>query len=298
MVKPNGNTLIDIEININGWKWICRVETWTETISFGQKTWTITGRSPSIELGTPYQTDTVFNNVAHHGGQIIDDILNGTEWTANWKSTDFDPYTNWMISANTLSLYEASKIEQMKTIVQAVNAFIQTKADQTGGKQFIIRPKYKKNPWKWSTDIEPEVMLNDSVCCEIGQSNKILKPIDSVILSGDNNGVIVQAVKDGTAGSNPAPMQINSLITSQEAGRELARHIIGDSGFWIDHQMKLFSLMSPGDAPGLLLPGDFIQMQEGGATPWIGQVTSTCITAQWSNGLIVNQSLGVEQFYG
>jgi len=141
-------------------------------------------------------------------------------------------------------------------------------------------------------------MLNDSVCHEIGRSNKIIKTVNSVIVSGDNQGIIVDAVKDGTAGDMAAPMDINSLITTQDAGRERARHIIGNSGFWINHSMRLFSLMPPGQAPGLLLPGTFIQMSETGLTPWIGQTTGVMIIAQWNNGLNVSQTIEVEQFYG
>jgi hypothetical protein len=298
LIKPSGSTLVDIQININGWQWTCRVEDWSESISFGRRSWSVSGRSPSVELGEPYFVEPSFSNIEEHGGQIVDRILSGTGWSANWDYDEFNPYTEWLIPASALNLYDSSKIHQMQTIIQSVNAFVQTNADTDDSQEFLIKPKYWKNPWKWSSDIVPAVMLNDSVCHEIGRSNKIIKTVNSVIVSGDNQGIIVDAVKDGTAGDMAAPMDINSLITTQDAGRERARHIIGNSGFWINHSMRLFSLMPPGQAPGLLLPGTFIQMSETGLTPWIGQTTGVMIIAQWNNGLNVSQTIEVEQFYG
>jgi hypothetical protein len=298
LIKPSGSTLVDVQININGWQWTCRVENWSESISFGQRAWTVSGRSPSVELGEPYLVEPSFANAGEHGGQIVDSILSGTGWTANWSYDDFNPYIEWLVPASTLNLYDTSKIQQIQTVAQAVNAFVQTNADTNDSQEFIIKPKYWKNPWRWDIDITPAVMLNDSVCHEIGRSNNIIKPVNSVIVTGDNQGVVVSATKDGTAGDMPAPMEINPLITTQEAGRERARHIIGNSGFWINHSMRLFSLMPPGQAPGLLLPGEFIQMSETGLTPWIGQVTGVGITAAWNRGLDVSQTLEVEQFYG
>ena len=298
LVWPVDDTLIDIEININGWKWTCRVENWSESVSFGQKSWSVSGRSPSVELGDPYLVEPSFANAEEHGGQIVDSILENTGWSATWSHDDFNPHLDWLVPASTLNLYDSSKIEQMQSIVKAVGAFIQTVPDTNASKNFLIHPTYKRNPWNWGSQITPTVFLNDAVCYEYGRSNNIIKPVNSVIITGENQGVIVSATKDGTAGDSPAAMVIEALMTSQEAATERARHEIGKTGFWINHSMRLFSLMPPGEAPGLMLPGTFINMSETGFTAWVGQVTGTQISAAWSNGLEVSQQIEVEQFYG
>jgi len=298
LIRPVNDTLIDIEININGWKWTCRVENWSESVSFGQRAWTVSGRSPSVELGEPYLVESAFSNAEGHGGQVVDDILEYTGWSATWSHDDFNPHMEWLIPAATLNLYDSSKIQQIQSIVQAVGAFIQTVPDTNAGQGFVIHPTYKRNPWNWGSQITPTVFLNDAVCHEYGRSNNIIKPVNSVIVSGENAGIIIDATRDGTAGDSPAAMIIDSLITSQEAGVERARHEIGKTGFWINHSMRLFSLMPPGGAPGLMLPGTFINMSETGFTAWIGQVTGTQISAAWSNSLEVSQQIEVEQFYG
>lgn len=298
LIKPVGTTLVDIEINVNGWKWICRVENWREAVVFGKKSWVISGRSPSVELGEPYLVEPFFSNASGHGGQVIDQILNGTGWAADWQEeADFNPHTEWLLPESLINMTDSSKIQQIQTVVASVSAFMQTAADTITDKKFIIRPTYKKNPWAWNT-VTPTAVLTDAICHEIGRANNILKPVNSVIVTGDHRGVVVRATKDGTAGDMTAPMDVNPLITTEQAGRERARHIIGSSGFWINHSMRLFSLTPPATAPGLLIPGDFIQMWELGVPAWVGQITGTNISVSWSNGLVVSQQLEVEQFYG
>ncbi|MGE4520067.1 MAG: hypothetical protein AB7E04_11240 [Desulfobacteraceae bacterium] len=295
LVKPENGSLKDIEININGWKWTCRVENWSRDYSFGQEAWKVSGRSQSIELGDPYCIEPVFTNVQEHGGQIIDRILTNTGWTADWQYKDFNPYASWLVPASTLNMTDVSKIKQIQAVTDSVSAFIQTAADTATEKKLIIKPKYFKNPWHWINE-PPSLILNDSISHEISSSSVITKPLDSVIVSGQNRGVIVNAVKNGAAGNSPAPMVFDDMITTQDAGRERARHIIGGSGIWIKHTLKLFSLMPPETPPGLMLPGDFIQMNESNIS-WKGQVTATAINASWNNGLTVNQDIEVEQYY-
>jgi len=298
MLKPEGNVFKDIQIHINGWEWTCKVENWSEGISFTGGSWNISGRSPSVELAEPYSVEPLFQNEEKHGGQIITDILEFTNWGFVWDYNAFNPFIDWSIPANTINMTDASKISQIKKVTDAVHAFVQTAPDTKTDPTLYIKPTYKENPWNWDTAVTAEIVLNNDICSEVSRSNEIIKPVNAVIVSSQNKGVIVNAIKNGTAGDVPAPMEINPLTTTQEAGREIARHIIGKSGFWINHSYTLFSLMPPSEPPGLLTPGTFIDMNESTGT-WTGQVTGTSVQAGWDNssGLTVSQTIDVEQFY-
>lgn len=307
LIKPQGQAFTDIEINCNGWKWTCRVENWTETIVFGKKAWSVTGRSNSVELGQPYSIIPAFSNSYKQGGQIIDDVLStsGSGWAAEWQNNDeFSPHLDWLVPAGVLNQTNTSLLKIIQAVSVSVGAFIQTTPDtdistgSTGEQKLIIQPRYRLNPWNWGS-ITPDVYLNSSVCTQIGRQNNIKQPINGALVYGENQGVIVNAVKNGTDGSSAAAVTSDALITSEEAGRERARHIIGNSGAWVNHTLKLFSLMPSGTAPGLLTPGNFISMAETGETTYIGQVTGTTINSGWgSNGLETSQSLEVEQYLG
>lgn len=295
LIKPEKNVLKDIEININGWKWTCRVESWSENKTFGERSWSVLGRSPSIELSEPYQADSVFTNSAEQGGQIINSILKNTGWTAEWLYGDFNPYINWLIPESVINFTNMSKIKQIQNIVEEVGAFVQTNADINSEKKLTIIPKYRYTPWNWDT-VAPKVVLNEFICYEINHKSESLRPLNSVIVSGENYGVVVNATRDKTAGDRPAAMVFNDLMTTKGAAEERAKSIISDSGFWIRHTLNLFSLMNPDTGPGLLLPGDFIEMNEENIS-WKGQITGTSITAEWSDGLDVSQKIQVEQYY-
>jgi len=304
LIKPQGSVFTDIEININGWKWTCRVEQWRETIAFGKKAWSVTGRSQSVEIGDPYYIIPAFTNAEGQGGQLIDSLLEYTGWNAEWQNNDFDPHLSWLIPANVINNSNTSPISIIKQIAGSVGTFVQTAPNTnivgagTGEKKLTIRPKQRKTPWNWDTQITPDVVLNDDICHEIGRSNTVSRPWNAAMVSGENQGCVVNVTRDGTAGDSAAPLVIDPLITSMESGLERARHIIGESGYWINHSLKLFSLMPPGQAPGLLLPGDFIDMNESGNT-WRGQVTGTSISSGWTgNGLVTNQNIEVEQYEG
>ena len=305
LIKPQGQTFADIVINCNGWKWTCRVENWQESISFGKKSWTVTGKSTSVELGEPYSHIPAFTNDEAHGGQIIEDVLttSGSGWSVDWQNYTFDPTLTWLIPANTFSLTDTSLLKVVQKVSSSVYGFIQTNANtevsQGGTKKLIIQPKYRENPWKWNTMITPDVVLTDAVCEEIGRSNTTKQYFNAATVYGENNGCIVNGVKDGTAGDKSASVVSDALITTMESGQEAVRHIIGDSGPWISHTFKLFSLMPPGQAPGLMLPGKFITMNETGETSWTGQVTGVSISSGWGgNGLTTSQNIEVEQYIG
>ncbi|MBF0572697.1 MAG: hypothetical protein HQK69_02910, partial [Desulfamplus sp.] len=196
-----------------------------------------------------------------------------------------------------------SIIKIIQSVTDSINAFVQTNADTntnigaTGVKKLYIKPTYKANAWNWG-NITPSVVLNDSVCREIGRSNINYSVVNNVIVSGENQGVAVNATREGTAGDKPASSITEPLITTREAGVERARHIISKSGAWVNHTLSLFSLLPPNSSLPLLLAGDFIQMNESGNL-WIGQVTGNSIQSGWTNeGLKTTQTITVEQYIG
>lgn len=316
LIKPVQSNFSDIEISCNGWIWTCRVDGWKESIVFGKKAWTVTGKSPSMEIGDPYSSLSSYSNENVHGGQIIDDVLTDTGWTTEWQGNNSfiatSKYINdWLIPAGVVSVTNTSCIKIIQRIIDSIGYFIQTNANTnnnpslngTGNQVLYIKPTHKQNAWKWNENslITPKAVLTDRICSEIGRSNKVVQPVQAVIVSGENHGVIVSAVRDGynISTCQSAAVATEPLLTSIAAGTEKSRHIISQSGYWLMHSLRLFSLSAPLSAPGLLLPGDFIDMNETGSSTWRGQVIGVSINSGWSgNGLVTSQSIEVEQYVG
>lgn len=298
LIKPQGNdTFINIAINCNGWVWICKVESWKETSAFGKKTWTVSGRSPSAILSEPYDLRRVFTNSSDIQAEgLVSDLVSGSGFSISWDATNYyDPAVDWNIPAGVFSISDSTTIGAIQNILEACNAYIFTAPDTDTDPTLYIKPRYQDEPWKWA-GATPTLILEEAFCSEIGRGYTSQPIVNAVIVSGQNAGIICSATKDGSAGDKPAPMVIHPLITTLGVGKEKARHILDASGNWVNHTLKLFSLESSGTNPGLVLPGTFIQFNEGGAS-WKGYTTGVSITAGWNNGLIINQVLEVEQYY-
>ena len=307
LLKPQSSgDFREIEININGFIWKCLIQSWSESKSFGKTTWSLSGVSPSIELSSNFSPLSSYKNNSNiQGGQIIDEILEYTDWVSEWPpgalnwSDWLNPYTDWNIPAGVFSYIDKAPIEAIQEIVNACGAYLQTDMSL---KKLIVLPRYKVSPLKWSDplyEVQLEIInINDSICLEIGQSNSFKPERNAIYVSGQNQGTGVDVIIGGTAGNLQAPMITNSLITTSNVGHGLARKVLGESGKWINKNLKIFSLIA--DSPGLLLPGTMIKMNEI-SEEWIGQVISINISVEAmkeNTGNVVWQTIGVEQYYG
>ena len=347
LIKPNplnSNIFTDIEIYINGWKWICRVESWDESRVFAKDSWRISGRSPSMELGYPQNVKTSYiynpSNGASStaGGQIIDDILEGTMlgvpdtgWSIDWDAyigtneihTGFDPNdaSFWGIKDGSFSWTDKTQIEVIKSLTESIGAFIITNPYCTGtGKKLIIRPKYDQPPWYWNTanQYRPVIdhYINTSYAPEVGRNYSQLATYNSVYVMGQHSTeaqktnttegiVVVEVYRDGVGPGNRVYSEdiVNPYLYNWQAALELGRMTLCETGEWLNHKLRLFSLAEYTDATPkisrLILPGDFVQVSEKNTT-WCGMASSTEVTANVVNGsaFAVYQNIEVQQYIG
>jgi hypothetical protein len=317
LIKPEvaGEDLVlkDVQITINNNVFICRVESWNETRVFGERAWSVRGRSPSIELGSPYSLPFTYTNTSSkQGNELINDLLSGTGWSVEWGFDDdtstyspvLNPATDWLVPANQFNLQEKTTMEGIMEVLRAIQASIITKPDcSTGNQSLIIIPRYRWTPWQWgSQTLDDELIRN--YCREIGSDYEHIPKYNFVIAAGDNQGVVVSATKDSTAGDKPAPMFTHPLITTQQAGHEATRNLLSRSGMWINNSLSLLSIddgVTPTEEiPGLLLPGKLISLEDDSVT-WRGVVTGVTINVKATtsrSGLEVEQLVNVERYYG
>jgi hypothetical protein len=116
----------------------------------------------------------------------------------------------------------------------------------------------------------------------------------AISAGGAEGGVIVTLTRDGTAGDELAPLVVDSLITDQTAGYERGRNEIAKGGSW--ETMRIETLLTDsGVAPGLMLPGNLVEVQDTTETYPV-QINSTGVKAAWGdNGLSIRQSLSADR---
>jgi hypothetical protein len=107
-----------------------------------------------------------------------------------------------------------------------------------------------------------------------------------VFVSGQEQGVIGQVTRAGSAGDLLAPMVTDPLITTAAAARQRGLSILSDTGRQLEIGLRLPVLPST----GIIRPGAYVQYEAEGQTQ-LGLVRSTNVEVGLPE---VHQSLGVE----
>ena len=345
LLKPSGSTLIDVEVYINGWKFTCTIESWREGASFGNSSWTVTGRSPSMMLGSPQNQKSshiygVGDSIASSGGQIIDDVLDGvdlglnnTGWNMDWTyytdvHTGFDPfvadnYAGWGFPPETFSWSDKTQIEVVKGLTDSIGAFIITKPDcyLAADRKLYIRPQFDIPPWYWNdpdgTNFpEFQHTIDVAYTSEIGRDYAKLPVYTAVYVMGQKettpqtfestDGIVVtELYRDGVGPAYRvyAPDIVDPNLTSWQACKERGRMVLCDTGEWVKHTLRLFSIAQKDDPNatlcGLMLPGDFVRVMDKNTT-WYGMITSVGLRAAVVSGsaFAVTQTVEVNRYTG
>ncbi|MFZ4478872.1 MAG: hypothetical protein ACOYNZ_03145 [Rhodoferax sp.] len=154
---------------------------------------------------------------------------------------------------------------------------------------FKVRALYPAAPWNWG-DVVPDFLLP---AASVGRESIAWsdKPsYNRVFVSGQEQGVLGQVTRQGTAGNWLAPMVTDSLITTAAAARQRGLAVLSDTGRQLAIELRLPVL----PATGIIQPGAFIQYEESGDDgihTRLGLVRSTNIEVGLPE---VFQSLGVE----
>lgn len=357
-----------IMVNFN--YWVCTVEGYQESRTFGKDTWQISGRSPSMLLGSPvckkfnysYSDSDPYNyGVAISGAQIIDKVLKGegigindTLWRASFDryeernptrtSFGFDPSSadDWGFYPGTITFQDSTQIDIVSSLASSIGAFIITEPcpyknvierEDTNNSQrkLYIRPYYGFPPWHWLPgttnwfavwgDNEQRLsgvkLLHTDLALDVGRSNELKSEYNAVMVMGtissQNAGFpVVDMYRKGFSGERIyAPDVTDEKLQTWKACAEIGRKVLSETGFWIKHTLKMYSLAAPSgtpghrphepELPGLCWPGDFVQVQERqgrtGARVWYGDVEAVQIDVAVNNNVVyVSQTLGINEY--
>jgi len=285
-VEPDENGFQEVEADINGYIFRGIVERASEQEQ-RKTSFAIRGRGPAAELARPYAPQTSYTEEAERGArQIIEERLSGTGWALDWQITDFT------IPANVYTFHNATPLEAIKQITEALGARIQA---HLHSKTLKILPRYPIKPWEWDTTT-PELIISESV---IMTSSRDWLPggnYNGVVVSGTNTGVLVKVMRTGSGGTEMAPMITNPLIVTTEAATQRGIYEIAASGSWQTYTITL-PLKTEPEQPGLLLPGTLLQINRERES-FNAMVTGVKVTAKRQNGLKVRQIVEVQRYRG
>lgn len=355
----------DLLIMVNYNYWVCTVESYQESRTFGKDTWQISGRSPSMILGSPVCKKFNYSYVNPYdehapiaGAQLIDDVLTGTligindnGWRADFGryeetnptriASGFRPWDadDWAFYPKSLTFQDSTQIDIVSGLISSIGAFIITDPcpyktvyeRENNTKKLHIRPYYGFPPWQWfpgrthwsavyGTDenrLSGVKLLHTDLSLDIGRSNELKSEYNAVMVMGtidiENAGFpVIDMYRKGCEGNKIyAPDVADEKLQSRKACEEIGRKVLSETGFWIKHTLKMYSLAAPEgtdgyrpDEPeflGLCWPGDFIKVFERqgrtGSDVWYGDVEAVQIDVVVNNNVAyVSQTLGINEY--
>ena len=281
---------VDFTCNGNLWRFI--LDDCSDSVSFGESSLTIKGKSRAMLLAHPYATHRGFKfDTAMSARQIAEAELNRngvpSGFTLDWQLAGVN---GWQVPANTYSYSNRTPINSLQWIAEAAGGFIN--ADMSEDIIHVLA-QYPVPSWEWAAQT-PSIELPMSLITSRSRGRVNKPSYNGVLVYGENdNGVGALIKRTGTSGGYQPPMVTSDLMTDTAAAISRGKMILSDTGDIgnIGISMPLHSDF------GVLKPSTIIGVNDG--EQWVGMVRGTTITGRLSSNraLEIDQSIDVERHF-
>ena len=283
---------IGVNFTCNGNLWRFILDDCSDSVSFGESSLTIKGKSRAMLLANPYASQRGYKfSTAMSARQIAEAELNRngvpSGFTLDWQLAGVN---GWNVPANTYSYTGKTPINSLQWIAEAAGGFIN--ADMSADILHVLA-HYPIPSWEWAAQT-PSINLPMSLITSRSRG-RINKPAyNGVTLYGENdNGIGALIKRTGTSGGYQPPMVTSDLMTDTAAAISRGKMILSDTGDIgnIGISMPLVSDI------GVLKPSTLIGVNDG--EQWVGMVRGTTITGRQSSNraLEIDQSIDVERHF-
>lgn len=281
LLAPSAGGPARLRVTVDRAEWQVLVEGRRRNRAFGQRTATITARSPSMLLADPYMAERAWlNAVPMTAAQLAADALDGAGVGLDWRCTD------WLVPAGAWT-HTGTAMGAVRRIADSIGAVV---ASPRSGDVLVVRPRYAVLPWAWDS-ATPDVSLAslDPLLVE-GYEQADRPAYDGVYISGQAQGVLGLVKRLGSGPSMYAPMVTDPLATHLDAVRQRGESILGAAGPQVTMTLVLPVLTGPGE-PGVIEPGLLMAVADP-EDPWRGLVRGCTLSVSGAN---VQQSLTLER---
>jgi len=281
---------VDFTCNGNLWRFI--LDDCSDSVSFGESSLTIKGKSRAMLLAHPYATQRGFKfDTPMSARQIAESELNrngvASGFTLDWQLAGVN---GWNVPANTYSYTGKTPINSLQWIAEAAGGFIN--ADMSADILHVLA-HYPIPSWEWAAQT-PSINLPMSLITSRSRGRTNKPTYNGVTIYGENdNGLGALIKRTGTSGGYQPPMVTSDLMTDTAAAISRGKMILSDTG---DIGNIGISMPLVADV-GVLKPSTLIGVNDGES--WVGMVRGTTITGRLSSNraLEIDQSIDVERHF-
>lgn len=289
LVEPDQDGPKQIEVDINGWKWVFIVERYTGSRAFGQEKYSIYGTSRTQLLAAPYAPKRSKSNSSNlNAKQAITEELANTGFSALYPELDDYSTPDWIIPGGSFSYQSETAMTVITRLASTAGAVIIPSRDTD---QLNIKPRYPASPWNWNTAIMDKI-IPASMVINLSASWRPEPEYNAVYVSGTHAGVAVNVKRQGTAGDKPAPDILEDWLTETQVNTERGRNELAKGGHQSITTLEM-PLTDSNTAPGLIEPGQLIEVEDVPVI-WRALCLSTSISTRQGK---VSQSIELERHY-
>ena len=293
LVEPDQDGVKQIEVDINGWKWVFIIERYTSNRAFGQERYTIYGTSRTQLLAAPYAPQRSKSNTSQiNAKQAISEELKNTGFTAEYPDLNDYSTPDWIIPGGSFSYQNETPMKVIARLTGTAGSVI---IPARNSDTLNIQPRYPASPWKWS-EATMDKIIPASLVISLSASWRPEPEYNAVYVSGTHTGVAVNVKRTGSAGNDPAPDILEDWLTETQVNTERGRNELAKGG----HQSVVtleIPLTANSITPGLVVPGQLAEVQDtvlGESQSWRALCLSTSIRV--SSGKVV-QVIELERHY-
>ena len=220
-VQPQGGEAVVVQVSINGYIWQFLVDDPTRSEAFNADTYTVTARSITARLATPYTRPRDYTSTSSATAQqhaLTELPLSG--WTLNWTAPD------WIVPAGAWTYQGLNPQQAITRLAAAVGATLQS---DRAGQGLVVQPRYPVMPWNLP-DAIPDYSLPLSACLRTQRRPSVpgTRPNAVYVQGGEVGGVLGRVFKSDTAGDISRATVVGALITDTIAARGLGGQLLAD----------------------------------------------------------------------
>ncbi|MEX5286969.1 hypothetical protein [Acinetobacter towneri] len=275
----NGQPVI-LKIMVNGHEHHMLLENRTRSRSFGNITYTLTGRSQTALLDAPYAPLRSFlqeneRTSVQLAQAELDRVFSDT--VLNWQLIDD---LGWIVANNSLSYSNLAPIAAIKLIAESGGGFVYS---EKGSNTLSIKPLYKKTFWDALTVDDYDRLVPESLVTSQSTDYEHYPDYNGITLTNDRTGKQGQIKRTGTAADVLLPPENNPLFDVVSMGA-FGKSKLAKAGIVETHTFTMPISTEVGECA----PGDVFAFN----AQWWGIVESVSVSFSHAK---VNQTVKVER---
>lgn len=279
LVQPNP-LACEVLATINGQPWKFLLDVPSTNRAFNSDQVTLKGRSRSAWLHDPYTPSRDFSEVnAREMQQLGEAALDNTGWTLNWQGE------NWVVPAGRYNSWN-TPIGVLMRLANTTDDGVYTDPDL---QVMTLQKRWPVASWLIDGEVV-DLLIPEAAIISLSQSPVYSQPLNGVYVSGTTHGVLALVKIAGTDGAlQPAEPLTDDLLCDPDgvAARQRGLNALSEAG--AGFTMDAETLFNPPTFP-LVPPGQIVSI-----AGMKGVSRSVKISAQWSSGLQIKQSIGLER---